>query len=78
MADMECIRRTGGFRLDQEELPGSEGLPMPESFRDLRSDVPVTWMANSNETWGTQSFVPPDDLSHDMHVNIVTFSSPAG
>jgi len=62
-----------GFVWIRKSYREAEGLPMPESFVTCEADVPVTWMANSNETWGTQSFVPPDDLSHDMHVNIVTF-----
>ncbi len=51
----------------------AEGLPAPESFVTREQDVPISLMEASNGTWGTQSFVAPDDLSHDMHVNIVTF-----
>jgi (S)-ureidoglycine aminohydrolase len=29
--------------------------------------------ARHKRTWGTTRFVDPDDLAHDMHVNIVTF-----
>ena len=34
--------------------------------------TPVRWMPGT-ERWGTTRFVEPDDLRHDMHVNIVTF-----
>jgi (S)-ureidoglycine aminohydrolase len=30
-------------------------------------------MPNSNGAWFTKRFVDPEDLRHDMHVNIVTF-----
>ncbi len=50
-----------------------EGLALPQSFVTREQDVPVSPMPQSNGTWGTQAFVSPDDLSHDMHVNIVTF-----
>ena len=36
-------------------------------------DVPVRWMPDTNQTWGTTRFVDPADLAHDAHVNIVTF-----
>ncbi|MDJ1007319.1 MAG: bifunctional allantoicase/(S)-ureidoglycine aminohydrolase [Paracoccaceae bacterium] len=46
---------------------------LPKSFVTREQDVPIAPMPRSNGTWGTQAFVAPDDLSHDMHVNIVTF-----
>jgi len=30
-------------------------------------------MPDTNGGWATKRFVEPDDLRHDMHVNIVTF-----
>ena len=30
-------------------------------------------MPDTDDRWGTTRFVDPDDLRHDMHVNIVTF-----
>lgn len=50
-----------------------DDVPLPTSFVTREQDVPVVPMPQSNGTWGTQAFVAADDLSHDMHVNIVTF-----
>jgi len=36
-------------------------------------DIPPTPMPDTNGAWSTTRFVDPDDLAHDMHVNIVTF-----
>ena len=30
-------------------------------------------MPDTDGAWGTQRFVDPDDVRHDMHVNIVSF-----
>lgn len=49
------------------------GIEPPTSFVTREQDVPIAPMPQSNGTWGTQRFVMEDDLSHDMHVNIVTF-----
>jgi len=48
-------------------------VPPPVSFVTREQDVPIAPMPKSNGTWGTQTFVSSDDMSHDMHVNIVTF-----
>lgn len=50
-----------------------EGIAPPAAFVTNEADVPIKPMPQSNNTWGTQNFVAADDLSHDMHVNIVTF-----
>ncbi len=48
------------------------GLAAPDPILSSDADVPIDWM-ESAESWGTTRFVDPDDLRHDMHVNIVTF-----
>jgi (S)-ureidoglycine aminohydrolase len=35
--------------------------------------MPLNTMPDTNGVWGTTRFVDPTDLSHDAHVNIVTF-----
>jgi (S)-ureidoglycine aminohydrolase len=50
-----------------------EGIDVPESFVTHESDVPVQSMPDTAGAWGTQRFVDPDDVRHDMHVNIVGF-----
>ena len=49
------------------------GIPAPEPFVINERDVPIRWMPDTNDRWGTTRFVDPDDLRHDAHVNIVTF-----
>ncbi|WP_227286108.1 bifunctional allantoicase/(S)-ureidoglycine aminohydrolase [Boseongicola sp. H5] len=49
-------------------------LAAPEPFVTHEAEVPVAYMPDTGETWGTQRFVAADDLRHDMHVNIVTFA----
>ncbi len=49
------------------------GTPTPEALIINERDVPVRWMPDTGERWGTTRFVEPDDLRHDAHVNIVTF-----
>lgn len=51
----------------------ADGIDQPVSFvthEDKMNPIP---MPDTNGKWATTRFVEPDDLSHDMHVNIVTF-----
>ncbi len=50
-----------------------EGIAPPSAFVTNEADVPVDAMPQSGDTWGTKKFVDPEDLAHDMHVNIVSF-----
>ena len=50
-----------------------DGIDVPESFVTHESDVAIAPMPGTDGAWGTQRFVDPDDVRHDMHVNIVTF-----
>ncbi|MFD2205812.1 bifunctional allantoicase/(S)-ureidoglycine aminohydrolase [Kiloniella antarctica] len=50
-----------------------EGLDKPDAFVTNEKDVAPTAMPDTDEKWATTRFVEPDDLRHDMHVNIVTF-----
>ena len=45
----------------------------PASFVTRDQDVAPTPMPGTNGAWATTRFVDPDDMAHDMHVNIVTF-----
>jgi (S)-ureidoglycine aminohydrolase len=44
-----------------------------ESFIMRDQDVAPVAMPGTAGAWATTRFVDPDDLAHDMHVNIVTF-----
>ena len=51
-----------------------EGLDVPEPlFRNDRDVEPLS-MPGTAGRWATTRFVDPDDLRHDMHVNIVTLA----
>ncbi len=53
-----------------EPAPGVEA---PSAFvTDERGIAPIA-MPGTEGRWATTRFVEPDDLRHDMHVNIVTF-----
>ena len=49
------------------------GIPVPKAFVTSDADVKPTPMPDTNGAWATTRFVDPTDLSHDMHVTIVTF-----
>jgi len=50
-----------------------EGIDLPEAFVTNEIDVQGHAMPDTEGRWTTQRFVDPDDVRHDMHVNIVTF-----
>jgi len=50
-----------------------EGIAVPASFVTSDADVAPRPMPDTDGAWATTRFVDPDDLAHDMHVNIVTF-----
>ncbi|WP_050522892.1 bifunctional allantoicase/(S)-ureidoglycine aminohydrolase [Pseudorhodobacter wandonensis] len=49
------------------------GIAAPKPFVTSDADVKPTPMPDTNGAWATTRFVDPTDLSHDMHVTIVTF-----
>jgi (S)-ureidoglycine aminohydrolase len=49
------------------------GIDAPEAFVTSDAEVKPAAMPGTNGTWSTQRFADPNDIRHDMHVNIVTF-----
>jgi len=49
------------------------GIGVPAAFVSHEEKVEPNYMPDCDESWSTKRFVDPDDLSHDMHVNIVSF-----
>lgn len=49
------------------------GLAPPTAFVTNEQDITPAAMPGTEGRWATTRFVRPDDLAHDMHVNIVTF-----
>jgi (S)-ureidoglycine aminohydrolase len=64
---------TATFHWIRKAYERVEGVDVPESFVTHESDVPIEPMPDTDGAWGTQRFVDPLDVRHDMHVNIVTF-----
>jgi (S)-ureidoglycine aminohydrolase len=50
-----------------------DGVGVPAPFVTHESEVAVQPMPDTQGAWGTQRFVDPDDVRHDLHVNIVSF-----
>lgn len=50
-----------------------EDVAPPASFVTSDAEVEPRPMPGTDGAWATSRFVDPDDLAHDMHVNIVTF-----
>ena len=50
-----------------------DGIDLPQAFFTTDAAVAPTPMPGTEGRWATTRFVDPNDLRHDMHVNIVTF-----
>jgi (S)-ureidoglycine aminohydrolase len=61
------------FHWVRKSYQAVDGIAMPEAFVTSDAKVPLTAMPGTEGKWATTRFVDPDDLRHDMHVNIVTF-----
>lgn len=71
------LRNDGGevtsFHWVRKAYEPAAGIAAPTSFVTRDQDVEPRAMPDTDGAWATTRFVDPDDLSHDMHVNIVTF-----
>jgi (S)-ureidoglycine aminohydrolase len=65
------------FHWVRKRYEAVDGIEVPPAFVTNERDVPIRWMPDTNDTWGTTRFVEPTDLRHDMHVNIVTLEAGA-
>ncbi|SMP33680.1 bifunctional allantoicase/(S)-ureidoglycine aminohydrolase [Shimia sagamensis] len=61
------------FHWIRKKYEAVEGIDAPEAFVTSDAETPLNYMPDTDGKWGTTRFVEPDDLRHDMHVNIVTF-----
>ncbi len=50
-----------------------DGIEIPEAFVTNEQMIEPIPMPDTNGKWATTRFVDPEDIRHDMHVNIVTF-----
>ena len=58
------------IRKAYERVPGIE---VPPAFLRHEAEIDPIAMPGTDGAWSTTRFVSPDDLRHDMHVNIVSF-----
>jgi len=52
----------------------AKGIAPPAAVITSDAGVAPAEMPDSNGTWFTQRFIDPEDMGHDMQVNIVTFA----
>jgi (S)-ureidoglycine aminohydrolase len=64
---------TATFHWIRKAYQRVDGLDVPEAFVTHQDDVAPRPMPDTDGVWTTTRFVEPEDLRHDMHVNIVTF-----
>ena len=61
------------FHWIRKRYQAVEDLEAPNAFVTNENEHAPIEMPDTNGVWATTRFVAPDDLRHDMHVNIVTF-----
>ncbi|MGB3146941.1 MAG: bifunctional allantoicase/(S)-ureidoglycine aminohydrolase [Paracoccaceae bacterium] len=61
------------FHWIRKHYEPAPGIAAPKAFVTSDSAVAPSAMPDTDGRWATSRFTDPDDLSHDMHVNIVTF-----
>ena len=61
------------FHWVRKRYEAVDGIDAPEAFVTSDEDVAPNAMPDCDGVWATTRFVDPQDLRHDMHVNIVTF-----
>lgn len=77
-ADTEwTLRATGDMPLNfhwiRKRYQAVAGIAAPDAFVTSDAATPAIPMPDTDGVWATTRFVDPEDLRHDMHVNIVTF-----
>ncbi|MFC0179225.1 bifunctional allantoicase/(S)-ureidoglycine aminohydrolase [Thorsellia kenyensis] len=63
---------TANFHWWRKAYEAVEGLPYPTPFIKNDADVIPAQMPGTDGRWATTRFMDPNDLSHDMHITIVT------
>ncbi|GAA1602800.1 bifunctional allantoicase/(S)-ureidoglycine aminohydrolase [Kribbella hippodromi] len=61
------------FHLVRKAYERVEGIDVPPALITNEAEVAGREMPDTEGRWKTQRFVDPDDVRHDMHVNIVSF-----
>lgn len=61
------------FHWIRKRYEPADNVAIPQSFIAQEAEIAPQVMSDSEGRWSTTRFVDADDLSHDMHVNIVNF-----
>ncbi|SUB01465.1 Uncharacterized conserved protein, contains double-stranded beta-helix domain [Pannonibacter phragmitetus] len=61
------------FHWVRKAYEDAPGIARPKAFVTNEKQIEPVAMPGTNGAWATTRFVDPSDLSHDMHVNVVTF-----
>ena len=61
------------FHWVRKRYEAVDGIDAPEAFVVKEADIAPNAMPGTDGKWATTRFVDPEDVRHDMHVNIVTF-----
>ncbi len=61
------------FHWIRKRYQSVEGIDMPDAFFTNMNKAVHVSMPDTDDAWMTMRFVEPDDLRHDMQVNIVSF-----
>ncbi len=64
---------TAVFHWIRKRYDAVEGIEKPEALFLHEKNAVVVPMPDTNGAWATTRFVDPNDMRHDMHVNIVSF-----
>lgn len=65
---------TASFHWIRKAYEAASGIDEPEPVVTNERDIEPVVMPHSNGTWEVTRFVDPEDLRHDMHINVVTFA----
>ena len=65
--------KKANFHWIRKRYQSVDGIEQPEAFFTNINDGYHVSMPDTDDAWMTTRFVEPDDLRHDMHVNIVSF-----
>ncbi|KAJ1452517.1 RmlC-like cupin domain-containing protein [Pelagophyceae sp. CCMP2097] len=65
--------RPSTFHWIRKRYEAAPGISPPAHFVTSDAETPGNDMPGTDGAWSTKRFADPDDLAHDMHVNIVTF-----
>jgi len=66
-------KKTARFHWVRKLYEPAPGIAAPQAFVTSDQAIAPIAMPDTQGRWATTRFVEPDDIAHDMHVNIVTF-----